>query len=320
MCSKPGIEARSFRASAFGSFCLLAWLCVAGVARAGCTAAHVASVPFTEERGYIYIPVTMNGATGSFLVDTGSAGTVVDSGFAARAGIGMDRHAGRYVIRGAGNKETLPSFQGHVRMTEIGALRYQDWEYIIVDLSFMAHDGVRRDGVLGMDFLHYFDMDIDFADHSLTLYRLSGCSEMSPLHWKGDYDSIPLKHTPSQNLTMPIYVDNALLNMELDTGAGRLLLSRDAAEKAGVTQDALAHDLARHGEGFGGSFNTAYHRFGTFLVGSAVHKNALLAVANETSGRGETDGLIGLGALKAARLWISYATSTLFLQRESQVK
>jgi hypothetical protein len=171
-----------------------------------------------------------------------------------------------------------------------------------------------------MDFLHYFDMDIDFADHSLTLYRLSGCSEMSPLHWKGDYDSIPLKHTPSQNLTMPIYVDNALLNMELDTGAGRLLLSRDAAEKAGVTQDALAHDLARHAEGFGGSFNTAYHRFGTFLVGSAVNKNALLAVANETSGRGETDGLIGLGALKAARLWISYGTSTLFLQRESQVK
>jgi predicted aspartyl protease len=293
---------------------------LAGSALAGCAASHVADAPLTFDDGFIFVPVTMNGATGHFLLDSGSAETLVDSAYASRAGVGMDRRAGTFIYRGAGNKETLPGFHGHVRMTEFGSLHFQDWEYAILDLSWQSTAGGRTDGILGMDFLHYFDVAIDFQKRIVSLYRLSDCKDIAP-PWKGDYDAIPLKHTPDHNLTLPVFVDNTLLDMMFDTGAGSgVMLTRDAAARAGADGAALARDVAGHSQGVGGEFHVVRHRFASFLLGSAVYKDHVLAVENERSDAGETDGLIGLGPLDAQRIWISFATNTLFVQRASQAK
>jgi predicted aspartyl protease len=292
-----------------------AWAMPLRPAAAGCTVATVAELPFRFVGNYIFVPVTMNGTTGSFLLDTGSAMTLVDSAFAQKAGVGMDNRAGQFIYRGAGNKETLPGFQGHVRITEVGAIHFQDWEYGIVDLNFQEGT-THTDGILGMDFLHYFDIGIDMPSKMLTIYRLSGCKDVYPPSWKGDYDTIPLKHTANHNLTMPVFLDNAFLDLELDSGAGSgVLLTRNAAAKAGVTDAALAQDAARRGMGIGGGFNVARHHFATFLIGSAVYNNVNLAIENERTLSSETDGLIGLRALNAERVWISFTTSTLFLQK-----
>ena len=292
----------------------------AGRAVAGCSASHVADAPLTFDDGFIFVPLAMNGTTGNFLLDSGSAETLVDSVYAGRATVGLDRHAGTFTYRGAGNKETLPAFHGHVRMTEFGILHFQDWEYAILDLSWLATGRVKADGILGMDFLHYFDVAIDFQKRTVSLYRLSDCKDIAP-PWKGDYDSIPLKHTPSHNVTLPVFVDDALLDMTFDTGAGSgVLLTRDAAARAGADEAALARDAAGHSLGIGGEFHVVRHRFASFLLGSAVYKDHVLAVENERSEVGETDGLIGLGPLDAQRIWISFATSTLFVQRASQAK
>jgi predicted aspartyl protease len=299
---------------------LLVWAGLAGAAWAECRVEHDADVPITMVNGYVYLPVTMNGETGNFLLDTGSSETLVDSAFASRAGVGMDRHAGEFVYRGAGNKETLPGFHGHVRITEVGKIRFQDWEYGMLDLSRLSHSGARKDGILGMDFLHYFQIALDFPGKTLSLYRLSGCGDIAP-PWKKDYDAIPLSHTPSHKVTIPVFVDNALLNLEFDTGAGGgVLLTRDAAAKAGVDESAIAKDKVTTGTGLAGGFNVAHHRFGLFLVGSAVYKDHVLGIENERSERGETDGLVGLGPLDAERVWLSFSTNTLFVQRASQVK
>jgi predicted aspartyl protease len=283
-------------------------------AAATCTVAKLTTVPATLIGPKVYLPITMNEATGLFLLDTGSAETLVNTAFGAEAGVNMDRRAGEYTYRGAGNKETLPVFKGHVRITHIGDIHYQDWEYGIVDLGGVAPDGHPLGGLLGMDFMHYFDVEVDFVARTVSIYRLNNCTDMHPPSWSGDYDAIPLKHTPSHTLTLPVFLDNADLDMEFDTGAGNVLVSRDAASKAGVDETALAHDAAVEGRGIAGQFAVAKHRFKLLLIGSGVYPDVNLPIENERSVAGETDGLVGLAAFKAKRVWISFSTNTLFVQ------
>ena len=301
------------------SACVL--LAVSQPAAATCTVSHEATVPATFAHGKAYIPIQMNEATALFMIDTGAAETIVNAPFASEAGAGMDRRAGRRIYGGAGGKLTLPVFTGHVRMTHIGDIHFQDWEYGIVDLGDIGPKDMKFGGILGVDFMHFFDIEIDHEAKTVSIYRLFGCSEVHPPSWGGDYAAIPLKHTPSHNLTLPVFLDNADLDMELDTGAGGFWLSRDAAAKAGVTGAALARDEALHGvEGIGGQFAAVRHHFNLLLIGKGVYSNPDLAVENEVSTRGETDGLVGLPAFKAQRLWISFTTSTLFVQGAPEAK
>ena len=293
---------------------LLLYVLATTPAAATCTVARLTTIPATFAGGMVYLPVQLNDATAPFMLDTGSAETVVNAPFAAQAGAGLDRHAGRRVFTGAGNKQTLPVFSGHVRMTHIGDIRYPDWEYAIVDLGGFGPHGQSFGGLLGMDFLHYFDIEIDFAARTLSIYRLSGCADMHPPSWTGDYAAIPLTHRASNVVTLPVFLDNADLDMQFDTGAQGVLVSRDAAAKAGVTAATLAHDPALHGGGIAGRFNVARHRFKLLLIGKGIYPDAELAVENETSRRSETDGLVGLSALRAQRVWISFSTNTLFVQ------
>ena len=283
-------------------------------AAATCTVAKLTTVPATLIGEKIYLPITMNETTGLFLLDTGSAETMLNSPFASEAGANMDRRAGKYIYIGAGNKQSLPVFKGHIRVTHIGDIRYPDWEYAIADLGGVSPNGTPMGGLLGMDFMHYFDIEIDFAARTVSIYRLTGCTDVHPPTWSGDYDAIPLKHTPDHNLTLPVFLDNADLDMELDTGAEGVLVTRDAAAKAGVDGAALAHNHEIQAGGIGGRFTIAWHRFKLLLIGGGVYPDADLAIENERGFAGETDGLVGLGALKAQRVWISFTTNTLFVQ------
>jgi len=294
------------------ALCLL--LAVSTMASATCTVGKLTTVPATFAGGKVYLPVQLNESTALFMLDTGSADTIVNAPFAAQSGAGMDRRAQPRVFTGAGNKETLPVFLGHVRITRIGDIKYQDWEYSIVDLGGFGPKGQMFGGLLGMDFLHYFDIEIDFAASTVSIYRLSGCSEMHPPSWTGDYAAIPLTHRASNVITLPVFLDNADLDMQFDTGAQGVLLSRDAAAKAGVSADTLAHDPASNGGGVAGRFNVASHHFKLLLIGKGIYPDVDLRVENEYSRRGETDGLLGLAALKAQRVWISFTTNTLFVQ------
>ena len=289
-------------------------------AAATCTVGKLTTVPATVIGDEIYLPITMNEATGLFLLDTGSAETMLNSAFADKAGANMDRRAGRYVYVGAGNKETLPAFKGHIRVTHIGDIHYQDWEYAIADLGGVSPGGTPMGGVLGMDFMHYFDVEIDFAAKTVSIYRLTGCMDVHPPSWSGDYDAIPLKHTPDHNLTLPVFLDNADLDMEFDTGAEGILVTRDAAAKAGADNAMLARDQANQGGGIGGRFAIARHHFKLLLIGGGVYPDVDLAVENERGRSGQTDGLVGLAALKAQRVWISFTTNTLFVQGAPKLK
>jgi predicted aspartyl protease len=255
----------------------------------------------------------MNETSGLFLVDTGSQVTLLTSAFAARAHVGLDSHAGQLTISGIGGRETLPVNQAHARRINVGKIAFNDWEFAVVPPQAGGLGKTEHDGILGMDFLHYFDIDMDLAAGTLTLWRLAGCKDLHP-EWKGDYDAIPLKHTPSQSVTIPIFVDNAFFDVMFDTGAPAAWLTHDAAARAGATDAMLAKDPEAEAGGIGGRVPSVLHRFQLLLVGSGQFPNATIVVEREATRSFYADGMVGWRFLNARKIWISYATDTLFVQ------
>jgi hypothetical protein len=282
-------------------------------AAATCTLTSLTTLPLTIAGSRLYVPVSMNETPGLFLLDTGAELTLLTSAFAARSSVGLDRHAGQKTIGGVGGRETLPVNMAHARRIDVGKISFNDWEFAVVAPEAGGLGGIEHDGVLGMDFLHYFDLDIDLPAATLTLWRLTDCKDIHP-EWKGDYDAIPVKHTARQKVTMPIFIDNAFLDVVFDTGSPGAWLTHDAASKAGATDAMLAKDNEAGAGGFGGHVPAVRHRFQLLLVGSAQFPNPTLTVENETSRREYADGLVGWRFLNARKIWISYATDTLFVQ------
>ena len=284
---------------------------------AQCKVARQTTVPLTLDHNRAIVPMAINETPGQFEVDTGSSVTVLSKDYARISHVGIDGHAGQYVMTGAGNKESLPAFNVHARHIQFGDIPFYDWEFAATDGDIPSPIAVS--GLLGRDFMHYFDIEMDFQAGKLTVWRLFNCKDVHPF-WTGDYDTIPMKKLHDNELTVPIWIDNTFLDVMFDTGAGGLMLTHDAANRAGATDAQLAHDTQTNGLGLGGQFTAAHHKFGTLLVGSAIFNAPNIRVdptntsASGIHAYGGADGLMGLGLLHADRIWVSFTTGTLFVQ------
>ena len=295
---------------------VLAVACLAAVVRpatAGCTLSAVATLPLTISGPRLYVPISMNDTEGQFMVDTGAGETVLMAPYAARAHVGMDIHAGQKILSGVGGRESLPVNSSHVRRIKVGQIAFQDWEFAVMPDNGSGISKSAQDGVLGMDFLHYFDMDVDVEAHKLTLWRVTGCKDIHP-EWQGPYDTIPLSGNSNHGANIPILVDNAILDVAFDTGMVGVLLSRDAAAKAGVTDAMLLKDEAGRGAGVGGKFPSVLHRFNMMMVGNSEIDHPKVDVETESHRVWYSNGLIEWRYLKARRFWVSFTTQSLFVQ------
>jgi Aspartyl protease/PDZ domain len=144
----------------------LAWACIAG----GVSAAPAATrVPFRSVDNRIVIRVAVDGKPFSFVVDTGSATTVVTPQVVAALGL----HAtAAGTTSGVGNATqamqttTLPSLR-------VGDLAFANEPSVVVDLSVIReHIGFPHfDGVIGYSLLKTFAVDVDSDRSVLTLSR-----------------------------------------------------------------------------------------------------------------------------------------------------
>jgi len=290
------------------------------MASAQCKIQSQTKVPLTLEHGRAIVTMSINETPGRFILDTGSAVTMLTPSYVRQSHVGIDSHPGQYVYTGAGNKDALPSFNVHARHIQVGEISFQDWEFGTIQGELSSDQSIS--GLLGRDFMHYFDIELDFPAGKMTVWRLFNCKDVQP-PWKGDYDTIPMTKIKGAALTVPIWIDNAFLDVIFDTG-GNLLLTHAAALHAGATDAQLSSDEQGHNSGIGGTFSSARHQFGMLLVGSQVFKSPEIRVDPlEISTGGVhaysgSDGIIGLEHLHGDRMWISFGTGALFVQSSTQ--
>ncbi len=294
-------------------------LCLTPAARAsGCKVAKVAEMPMNFWHNRIFLPVSVNNVPGTFLLDTGAFNSQIDTAFAARAGVGWDRMQAGIVEEGVGGRETRVLHPGHLRMLEFGGAKIPDREMPMGEVPMPKPEGGNADGIIGADMLNLLDLELDFQTNKVAFWRLYDCPEVTPVGWTGDYAAIPLTRQASKHVKIPIWLDGAVIQATLDTGAGGLLVDRATALQAGATSEDLAHDPVAGGIGIGGRANGHIHRFKMLLIGKDVYRD-VDAFVPDTSGESNTlHALVGMTYLRNHRVWFSYGTETLFLQASSQ--
>ena len=116
--------------------------------------------------GLLTVPVEVGGRAFTFLLDTGSAGTVLSTE-TARA-VNLKTFPGAQVIGATGTTEVE---HGWVDELRVGPVRIERHLVVVLDLSPLARRLVFVDGILGADVLLRGRMRLDFADGRLWLGR-----------------------------------------------------------------------------------------------------------------------------------------------------
>jgi hypothetical protein len=265
----------------------------------------------------ILAPVAVNSITGSFILDTGAAQTVVTPDAVAKFGLALDEWTSS-TMRGVGGIERHRN--GDPSSVELGgvALRRRslarDATLRVATLPRSAANGHKIDGLLGRDFLSLFDLALDLPHRSLTLYEVRGCTKRF-LPWTEDYASVPVENPADSALVVPVELDGVPLRALVDSGAGSTLIAAPGMARLGLGLDRLAGDASEIVSGMGPHTVTMWqHRFHTLRVGGEISADPVFIVA-PIALNPIADMLLGADWLLPRKVWISYATRQIFVSR-----
>ncbi len=297
------------------AFLILAFVFASRPVFATCATQNLTVVLLDIVDGAVLVPVMVNGLTGSFVLDTGAAFSVVTPEAVRRFGIELDDWTST-TMRGVGGTERRRN--ANPRSIELGGIGLhrrslaRDATLRVADLATTTRKGMRIDGLLGRDFLSLFDLDLNFPSRRLTLYDVAGCTGRF-LPWSVDYLSIPVENPAESALIVTVTLNGVKLHALLDTGASETLIAAPGMARLGLGLDRLRNDPSQIVNGLGPHTVTMWrHRFEGFQVGGENFGSPTFLVSpiqlNPIS-----DLLLGADWLLNRQVWISFATNQLFV-------
>lgn len=293
---------------------LLVALWVPGLAQA-CTVATAAQVKLRLIAGVPVVDLVVNSVPLPFVFDTGAERTMVTDDGVARAAIKRDTWTDTWV-RGISGYERHPNADP-VSLT-LGGLalrRHTLAKDISLAVGPLPQGAMRQQGLaglLGIDFLGGFDIDLDVPRLQATLYRVSGCAGRF-LPWPDGYQAIAASQPRHDVLILPAALDGMTLRAEIDSGSSVSLLTASGMVRLGLSAPGFANDPTG-----------AVNGVGRFTVPMRRHIFATLRIGTETSARPElwvaevrvapiVDLLLGGAWLRQHRVWWSFATNQIFI-------
>jgi predicted aspartyl protease len=165
-------------------------------------------------------------------------------------------------------------------------------------------------GLLGVDVLSHFEVELDLPAHRMALYTLTGCSSYAP--WP-DASTFALQRTATGLTFVGAQVDGRAVRALVDTGARTTMLTRQTAMALGVSEATLAGATTRNGVGIGsGSVVFRQHRFDELGLPGDLVRDMPVNIAELDLP--DIDMLLGADYLERRHTWISYATGRLFIR------
>jgi predicted aspartyl protease len=299
---------------------LLLWLAVAVLALpvaavAQCRVVKRQDVKLEMVLNHLFTTLQVNGTDAEFMVDTGAMRTLVTDDTVARLGLKLDQWRST-MMQGVGGYSrkrdaVLDSFtvQG-MPLRRFGS--NPDIDVAVGVIGEPVVNGHRIAGILGVDYLSSYDIDLDVRGRRMALYDVSGCSGRF-IPWQGAYQRVPLELAPNRLVMMRAMLEGRPINAALDSGADNSAVSSVAAARIGVTPEVLSRDPGSFGTGVGAQRVPVHrHRFTQLRLGDGVFDNTTLMVLDLPTG--PFDMLVGLDFLTTRRVWISYATAQVFFQ------
>ncbi len=255
----------------------------------------------TFGHGVATVPVVLDGRTAAMLFDTGSTGTAVTKPAAERLNL-LGNGNVRITTTGLGGESK--SFPAGIGRFEVGGAAMVNQSVTVLPFDLRGHGAHPPDGLLGMDFLSNFDIEIDLQSGEGVLYSPRNCPSARP-DWK--LRSTMLVFPPSGGgvrLRVETELEGRKLIATLDTGAASTIVSTAVAHALGVTDEMLAKGRAIKAAGIAeADADMRVRRFATLRVGTETVNNPELAVADLPPTVG--DMLLGMNFLRNRKLWIT---------------
>jgi clan AA aspartic protease (TIGR02281 family) len=280
----------------------------------------VADLKLAQHGKFFYTTITINGQNAELLLDTGSDNNLLTESAARRLGLGISQFQGR--VNGIGGGR----YTGEVRSREvrIGDAHGEDLTLATVpdDASIGA-----ADGLLGMNFLYSFDMDLDYWGGRAGLYKVIGNCPAPGVAMQGSLYAVPISRfiaglhedefaVRELSPVIDVSINGVKLRAVIDSGSDRTTLFRDSAGRAGVgAAAALRRAMAR---GVGPRLVKSETRLSDpVVIGDLTLSNMPIDVVDQRHPE-HVDMLLGLDFLTRVHVWVSHSSNSVVMQYPPQ--
>ncbi|HEX4504880.1 MAG TPA: retroviral-like aspartic protease family protein [Alphaproteobacteria bacterium] len=221
----------------------------------------------------ILIDASIKGQPAKLQIDSGAFATIFDATVLSRFGIAKAGEQ-RDVVGVGGRTNT---FHQTIPDLSFGSFVGDNLRWTVSERHFLP-DGIY--GVLGMDFLGSFDVELDLAHNTINLFKYHECPA-EPVYWAPTFSEADLAirdyalHTTLQLNGLPV-------EAVIDTGASRTAIMTDFTRRLGL--DETSSGMVRAGDvrGIDGRPLPIYtYRFAELHVGDEVIKNPILFVQKQ---------------------------------------
>lgn len=267
--------------------------------------------------GRILVPVTVEGAGEHwFILDTAAGGSVISNRIRALLDPGADALRQDTVIGASGR--TVMEFVALPGLRIAGRVHPETWA-VVADISSFRedHDGRPVDGILGVDVLMDYDVEIDLPRQTIRLHPHGA----TPPAWARRRDALPF-HSEAQPgfVQLTAAVAGTTVPAILDTGARGSILNWNAAGLAGVTPESDGLRVQREGSrGIDGKGMPSHRihvrdlRVGDNPIRDRESKIADLPVFRALGLDHGPALIVGASLLEDCRAWIAYSSRQLRL-------
>jgi len=259
------------------------------------------SFPFTEKWGMIFLPVSVNGQSFNFLLDTG-APNVLDQGTLEALGIPAYTYG---MVSDAYGKRDRLSFAITNRFT-IGPLQHKKVGALIADFrSVPIFDCMEIDGLIGANMMRKSVWQFDFRQKMIHVAPSVDYFELDQA------EQLPIRSKNTGTPVTNIRLGSTLLkNQTVDFGSGNgITILKDKITEP-MVQDTVAISYGNAGTGlYGSRQDTVYYlRTDSLQIGLDFLSSAVLRV------RKNTNGLLGLRFWRNYRVTIDWSAGILYLE------
>jgi hypothetical protein len=160
--------------------------------------------------GPFFVPVKINGVARQLLLDTGFTASRLYRTAADELKLPIARRPLRM-----GGQQFGAQDQAHIESLVLGSGQFTNSDLpLFNNTTTPPHDMA---GILGMDILSHFDVDLDLANGMLNLFDVDHCSGQV-VHWKADNVAVmPIRYDLIGRIIMPVKLDSKTFNATLDT-------------------------------------------------------------------------------------------------------
>jgi clan AA aspartic protease (TIGR02281 family) len=267
-----------------------------------CQLGRYGTLPVELEGSRATTIVKINGNDTRFALDTGSFYNIMSNASAASLGLKLRPMPFNFRISGIGGSTGVQ----YTRVKQFGILGTT-----IDDVDFLVGGTDSGYGLLGANLLDFADLEIDMAHGKFSLFKVDGCGKASLAYWSNGHDYFMADLDPSDSRTdrrtfIDVTINGKKVRALIDSGATVTLLSRHAAERAGLDVNAPGVKKAPRTGGFGSKSLAAWIvPVDSFSVGTETIQHSQVEVIDGNLGSDNTDMLLGLDYLLAHHMFIA---------------